>query len=99
VISGVLFVGILLLFTSIIFMKLLQKYLITGNARDEAGGSYKDDNKKTTPVSDKSKSDKKKDKKDTEKDETKEKSALQQWANDNARDIAEDDSTPLRSGL
>lgn len=25
--------------------------------------------------------------------------ALQQWANDDARDIAEDDSTPLRSGL
>ena len=25
--------------------------------------------------------------------------ALQQWSNDNARDIAEDDSTPLRSNL
>ncbi len=25
--------------------------------------------------------------------------ALQQWSNDDARDIAEDDSTPLRSGL
>lgn len=25
--------------------------------------------------------------------------ALQEWSNDDARDIAEDDSTPLRSGL
>jgi hypothetical protein len=31
--------------------------------------------------------------------EEKPRSALQQWANDNARDIEEDDSTPLRSGL
>ena len=27
------------------------------------------------------------------------KDALQEWSNDNERDIQEDDSTPLRSGL
>ena len=46
-----------------------------------------------------------KEKKDTteevvhEEKNSKFKDALQQWANDDARDIAEDDSTPMRSGL
>ncbi len=76
----------------------MKRYFITGNARDEAGGSYNDKHtKKDEPVG-KEKPVKDEDKKKDEKHSTF-RDALQQWSNDNERDIAEDNSTPLRSNL
>ncbi len=57
---------------------------------------------KNTPVQEPKNSDDK-DASNRSEDNTPEKSsleeALQQWSNDNARDIAEDDADPLKSGL
>ncbi|MEJ7625941.1 MAG: hypothetical protein WKF35_03675 [Ferruginibacter sp.] len=73
-------------------MQIIKKYYNT-NPGNETGSSEKlnenpDDNNKNKVENE-----------GTTPIKNKIKDALQQWANDDARDIAEDDSTPLRSGL
>lgn len=83
-------------------MQLITKFFspLTGNSGQDPKNANLDPDR--TDFSDGSSSD------DTDNtaDETEHKSfktslrdALQEWSNDDARDIAEDDSTPLRSGL
>ena len=77
----------------------MKKYFITGNAKDEAGGSYNERKGKKITTPDKNSDQKVKDEEEEGKNKSSFKEALQQWSNDNERDIAEDNSTPLRSNL
>ena len=69
-------------------------YMPTPGGENETGSGNKDDKR------DKDDTGKEADKdKDEKKGHSKLHDALQQWSNDDARDIEEDDSSPLRSGL
>lgn len=79
----------------------MTRYLITGNAREEAGG-YKHPERKEDAKNKKDRVNREEspvEKTEDKKEKSSFKDALQQWSNDNARDIAEDNSTPLRSNL
>jgi len=77
-------------------MHLFKKFYMPLPGTDDEKGNNKNEDDVNKTTDDKNKT-------EQGKDEIVHKSklqdALQQWANDDARDIAEDDSTPLRSGL
>ena len=75
-------------------MKFLKKFFMPEPADQNKPGSDKKNQKEDIKGS----TDKDQDK-DKRKGKSKFDEALQQWANDDARDIAEDDASPLRSGL
>lgn len=79
-------------------MKFLNKYFIAGSVQHEDSANAPDDKEKIKSSNEEEKKEVKEEK-EKEKKETAFDKALQEWANDNARDIAEDDSTPLRSNL
>ena len=82
-------------------MKLINRTFITGSNQEEGSNPDFDKEKNMTLEELKQREEEERKKKEEGKEHKHGKffQMLQEWANDNERDIEEDDSDPLRSGL
>ena len=82
-------------------MKLINKTFITGSNQEDASNPDFDNDKNLTLEELKKREEEERKKKEEGKEHKHSKfhDMLQEWANDNERDIEEDDTDPLKSGL